>query len=357
MIRLPNCRLASGMLFPYLVSRREFLCLLTLAGANGDLELTIPEALKTPYKLNRLVIAASKDADAFDARSADAPFVFRHGHLFYMTYVGFDGEGYQTGLASSSDLTHWHKEGLILRRDSKNPVIRYNVALTWILRENEVISPGRLKKVKGRYLGAYHAYPKPGLEEGPAVIGLCWSTDLFHWQLEAPCLRPEDGQPWEHAGLYKACLFEYDGTYYLFYNAKDRPRDWHEQTGFASSVDLKNWVRSPANPVVRNGPAGSPDEKFASDPCVLRYGDQWAIFYYSLNARGVARELLALARDFRQPTKCKGFLIDVGPPGSVDSTYAHKPSVVFHQGVLYHFYCAVSPEYGRGISVAASRPM
>jgi predicted GH43/DUF377 family glycosyl hydrolase len=243
----------------------------------------------------------------------------------------------------------------ILGRDPKSPVTRHNVALTWILRENDVFSPGRLKKVHGRYLGAYHAYPKPGLEEGPAVIGLCWSSDLFHWQLEAPCLRPEDGRPWEYAGLYKACIIEYLDTYYLFYNAKDRAGNWQEQTGFASSVDLKNWVRFSGNPVVRNGPPGSPDERFASDPCVLRYGDQWAIFYYGLDARGVARDLLALGRDFRQVAKCRGFLIDVGPAGSVDSTYAHKPSVVFNNGVLYHFYCAVSPEYGRGISVATSR--
>jgi predicted GH43/DUF377 family glycosyl hydrolase len=357
MIQLPYCKLALGTLFPYLVSRRGFLCWLTLAGAKAGIELRIPDALRTPYKLNRLVVAASKEADAFDAQSADVPFVFCHGHRFYMTYVGFDGEGYQTGLASSSDLINWRKEGLILRRDPKSPVTRYNAALTWILRENDVFSPGRLKKVHGRYLGTYHAYPKPGLEEGAAVIGLCWSKDLFHWELEAPCLRPEDGQPWEHAGLYKACLFEYGGTYYLFYNAKDRAMNWQEQTGFASSVDLKNWVRFSGNPVLRNGPPGSPDERFASDPCVLRYGDQWAVFYYGLDARGVARDFVALAHDFRQVTKCEGFLIDVGPAGSVDSTYAHKPSLVFRHGALYHFYCAVSPEYGRGISVATSRPI
>ncbi|MGO8734498.1 MAG: hypothetical protein ACLQVM_17115 [Terriglobia bacterium] len=346
---------ASGTPFSYLATRREFLCLFALSSTHTSLELTIPEALKTPHKYNRLVVAASNKVGEFDAQFADAPFVFRHGQSFYMTYIGFDGEGYQTGLASSSDLVHWHKEGVILGRDPKSPVTRHNVVLTWILRQNDVFSPGRLKKVQGRYLGAYHAYPKPGLEEGPAVIGLCWSSDLFHWQLEAPCLRPEDGRPWEHAGLYKACIIEYLGAYYLFYNAKDRAGNWQEQTGFASSVDLKNWVRFSGNPVVRNGPPGSPDERFASDPCVLRCGDQWAIFYYSLDARGVARDLLALGRDFRQVAKCKGFLIDVGPAGSVDSTYAHKPSVVFNNGVLYHFYCAVSPEYGRGISVATSR--
>jgi hypothetical protein len=51
-------------------------------------------------------------------------------------------------------------------------------------------------------------------------------------------------------------------------------------------------------------------------------------------------------------------LIDTGPPGSVDETYAHKPSLIYHDGALYHFYCAVSgknPNEVRGISVARWR--
>ena len=52
-------------------------------------------------------------------------------------------------------------------------------------------------------------------------------------------------------------------------------------------------------------------------------------------------------------------LIDPGPAGSVDDDYAHKPSVITHDGTLYHFYCAVSgkwPNDIRGISVARSKP-
>jgi len=45
------------------------------------------------------------------------------------------------------------------------------------------------------------------------------------------------------------------------------------------------------------------------------------------------------------------------PPGSVDSKCAPKPSIIFRNGVLYHFCCAVSPENGRGISVATSQPV
>ena len=318
-----------------------------------------PDRLLTPYKYGRLVLSASGEPQAFDSRSVDCPFAFRHRGRFYMTYTGFDGTGYQTGLASSRDLIAWHKEGAILRRDPTSPVAKYNVSLNWILRENDIRSPGELKRARGRYLGVYHAYPEAGLEQGPAVIGLAWSTDLFHWTLDPPCLRPEDGAAWERGGLYKPCLVEDAGTYYLLYNAKDAAPRWREQTGVATSTDLKTWKRYAANPIIRNGPQGSPDERFASDPCVLRDGRQWALFYYGLDAKGAARDLLATSPDLFHADKCAQVLVDVGAPGSVDDRYAHKPSVIAHQGDLYHFYCAVTVQSGheiRGISVARSRP-
>lgn len=276
-----------------------------------------------------------------------------------MTYVGFDGTGYQTGLASSENLMDWKKEGCILRRDAANPITRYNIAMNWIVRENELRSPGRLKKIGGRFLGAYHAYPNAGLEEGPAVIGLCTSSNLRSWKVGGPILLPKDGADWERGGLYKPCLVQEGGTYYLFYNAKtDAARGWREQTGVATSADLKKWTRYDGNPIIGNGSAGSWDERFASDPCVLTSRGNWAFFYYGLAANGKARDLLAVGKDPFHPAKVDEIGIDVGNPCAVDSTYAHKPSVIFHDGALYHFYCAVSGKYPgevRGISVARSR--
>jgi predicted GH43/DUF377 family glycosyl hydrolase len=320
---------------------------------------------RTPYKFEKLVLAASAELDAFDRRTVDCPFAFHHDGRYYMTYVGWDGTGYQTGLATSADLVEWKKLGCILRRDPSSPVTRYNVAMNWIVRQNELRSPGELKKVRGQFLGVYHAYPNAGLEEGPAVIGLCWSDDLTKWEVEGPCLRPEDGADWESGGLYKPCLLEAGGTYYLFYNAKTKnlPREqgggWREQTGVATSTDLKTWRRYEGNPIIPNGPPGSRDERFASDPCVLLDGAHWVFYYYSYDKSGKARDLLALGNDAFHPTKVDEVMIDVGPPGSVDSTFAHKPSVLYHRGALYHFYCAVSgkwPNEVRGISVARSRP-
>ncbi|HEY3841097.1 MAG TPA: hypothetical protein VGL72_31215 [Bryobacteraceae bacterium] len=325
----------------------------------GAVDAARTSRYETPYKYAKLVLAASKEADAFDSRSVDCPFVFSHNSIFYMTYVGFDGVGYQTGLASSKDLVSWKKEGCILRRDPASPITRFNIAMNWIVRENALMSSGAARKVRGRFLGAFHAYPNSGYESGPAVIGLCWSDDLRSWELGDVVLRPEDGAEWERGGLYKPCLVEDRGTFYLFYNAKNAERRWREQIGVATSKDLKTWTRYRGNPIIPNGAAGSWDERFASDPAVLRDGRRWAFYYYSLDAKGKARDLLAIGENAFHAEKVDKILIDVGPPGSVDSTYAHKPSVVWGEGALYHFYCAVSGRYPnevRGISVARSRP-
>lgn len=336
------------------MTRRETLALLASPALAGE-----PSPYLTPYKYGKLVLAASPEAGAFDGRTVDCPFVFHHAGRFYMTYVGWDGTGYQTGLASSANLVDWRKEGCILKRDAASPITRYNIAMNWIVRQNELRSAGELRKVRGRFLGAFHAYPNAGLEEGPAVIGLCWSSDLLHWELGDVCLKPEDGAEWERGGLYKPCLLEYDGIYYLFYNAKTAGRSWREQTGVATSRDLKQWTRYAGNPILPVGGADSWDERFASDPCVLRNGAEWAMFYYGFDRKGKARDFLAVGRDPFHFRKVDAILIDVGPPGAVDSTFAHKPSVITHQGALYHFYCAVSGKYPdevRGISVARSRP-
>src|SRR5438105_3333894 len=231
-------------------SRRAFLRALALA-AGTSLADSVPArqatpskldlaVFRTPYKSGKLVLERSGVAGSFDARSVDCPFVFSAHARFYMTYVGYDGIGYQTGLAESRDLVHWQRAGLILPRDPADPVSRYNMALMCILRDEALESSAPLKKVDGRYLGAWHAYPLQGYEAGPAVIGLAWSEDLHRWRRTDAILRPEDGAPWERGGLYKPYLVESGGIYYLFYNAKNNlERGWIEQTGLATSKDLK----------------------------------------------------------------------------------------------------------------------
>jgi predicted GH43/DUF377 family glycosyl hydrolase len=198
-----------------------------------------------------LVLAPSYQAGQFDSHLVDVPFLFRHEGRFGMTFVGWDKVGYRTGLAWSDDLIHWEKEGMILDRGPRNSVNEFNIALTCILRDNDLFGSGELKKVGGRYVGTYHSYPASGYESGPAAIGLCFSEDLRHWEIQQPCLLASEGAEWERFGLYKSWLMEHDGVYYIFYNAKNRAEwPWLEQTGVARSHDLAHWERYEGNPVM-----------------------------------------------------------------------------------------------------------
>jgi hypothetical protein len=189
------------------LTRRGFVALSSMAVASkACAQSAAPRSLETPFKLNRLVLGPSNTPGAFDEKSVDCPFVFRHDGLWYVTFVAFDGQGYQTGLASSTDLITWKNLGCILKRNSAVPMLKYNIAMNWILRENDLGSEGNLIKVHGQYVGAFHAYPNEGYESGAAVIGLAYSKDLLHWTVGPPVLHAEDGAAWERGGLYKPCL-------------------------------------------------------------------------------------------------------------------------------------------------------
>ncbi|GGA55450.1 hypothetical protein GCM10011507_03390 [Edaphobacter acidisoli] len=374
-------------------TRRQFLRNTTLASATAAIAPRFALAaqdeiapFRTPYKYPELLLKGTGRKADFDSISVDDPIVFHAEGAFHMLYIGFDGTGYQTGLATSTDLLHWKRTALVGPRNPASKYTKYNLALSSILRNKQLRSNGEAIRINGRYLGAWNAYPSAGYEEGAAVIGLAWSDDLLHWQLTDPVLYPQDGAPWEHGGLYRPDLMLDRGTYYLYYNAKTDPLPksagggWHEQTGAATSTDLKTWARYRGNPILRNGQRGSAtypksnplyslnpptpdarDSRFASNPFVVQNGCDYAMFYFGFGYQrpGRACELLALGADPVTFVKVPEVLIDTGAPGSIDETFAHKPSVITHEGALYHFYCAVSgkwPNEVRGIAVARSKP-
>jgi predicted GH43/DUF377 family glycosyl hydrolase len=373
-------------------TRRRFLrnaAISAVAPAASHLALAASDEIApfhTPYKYPKLILSPTGRKGDFDERSVDDPIVFYANGAFQMLYIGWDGIGYQTGLATSTDLLHWTRTALVAPRDPASKYTKYNLALSSILRNKQLRSSGEAIKVDGKYIGAWNAYPSAGYEEGAAVIGLATSDDLLHWQLNDPILRPQDGAPWEHGGLYRPDLMLDRGTYYLYYNAKtdtlpnSEGGGWHEQTGVATSTDLKTWTRYRENPILHNGPRGSAtypatnpisstqpptpdarDSRFASNPFVVQNGCDFAMFYFGFAYQhpGRACEMLALSVDPYSFVKVPEILIDTGAPGTIDETFAHKPSVITQEGILYHFYCAVSGKYPsevRGIAVARSKP-
>lgn len=302
----------------------------------------LAQSLRPSAKSGELLIAPTHRAGDWNSHGVDCPFVFRaHGRLG-MTVVGWDGRGYQTGLAWH-DGRRWSEPTLVFPRDPSSPHRRHNAALTAVLRDTDLYGSGELTAIDGWYYGTYHAYPDAGYEEGSAIIGFVRSRDLTSWEEVGDILRPEDGGAWERGGLYKSFLLRHDDRFWLFYNAKDQTTGrWIEQTGAAVSDDLTSWQRVSDAPLLPVGASGAPDDRFASDPFVLRAPDgTWVMFYFGLRAGGQAVDLYATSPDLVTWAKSPDILVEPGPPGAIDDWHAHKPAVIRSGDRLEHYYCAV----------------
>ena len=145
----------------------------------------------------------------------------------------------------------------------------------------------------------------------------------------------------------------------MFYNAYGTS-DQCEQIGLATSRDLKNWKEHPKNPLLRRGdPEKDRDHRIIGDPWIMKHGDTWEMYYFAFDGEH-ARECLATSADLVHWTKSPlNPIMDVGPEGSYDAIHCHKPCIIEHDGVVYHFYTAVGTDnegrHTRAIALATSK--
>ena len=71
------------------------------------------------------------------------------------------------------------------------------------------------------------------------------------------------------------CIRHADGHFYLMYTEHGTPR-WFFETWMARSRDLKDWVMSPANPLLTPGPN---EDINTSDPDVVEYRGKTYLYY------------------------------------------------------------------------------
>lgn len=64
--------------------------------------------IKTPFKYG--IVFQHPDT----TKLIDSPTIFRDNEMWHMTYIVFDGQGYETWLAESTDLLHWESKGKLL---------------------------------------------------------------------------------------------------------------------------------------------------------------------------------------------------------------------------------------------------
>ena len=119
------------------------------------------------------------------------------------------------------------------------------------------------------------------------------------------------------------------------------------------SKDLIHWIRYGQEPVIGNGEERQ--QGISGDPQIVKIGNVWGMFYFGAFWKPKAFDTFACSYDLVNWTKWTGpHLIEPSEPW--DTQYAHKPWVLKHDGVVYHFYCAVGSE-GRVIALATSQRM
>ena len=210
------------------------------------------------------------------------------------------------------------------------------------------------------YLGG----AKDGYETDPLSTGVAWTDDpsaVKQWTRCAgnPVLQSSDpaARAFERATIYKHFTVEdpsraCGGRFVNFYNAADKVSH-REAIGMAVSDDMLHWRRVGDVPVIENGDPKK--HSISGDPMFRRIGDLWVMFYFGYQWRpGGAFDTFACSYDLKHWTKWDGEPL-IKPSADFDRVHAHKPWVLKHDGVVYHYYCAVGSK-GRGIALATSSP-
>ena len=316
----------------------------------ADAMQRVYEEAKTPFK-HGIVVRPEPGL------LVDCPSVYRHGDRWHMMYVCMNKVGYETHLAESADLLAWKPLGKILRfRDGTWDA---NQAAGYVaLQDHAWGGSYRLQPYDGKYWLSYIGGALKGYETDPLAVGIAWTDDPSRpaeWtRLEKPVLTRDqpDVREFEKLTQYKSnIVWDKDASlgypFVMYYNGKKDSGT--ERIGMAVSKDMRTWLRYGKGPVIDNG------RGISGDPQVVRMGDVWVMFYFGAFWKPNAFDTFACSYDLVTWTKWTGpHLVEPSEPW--DRQYAHKPWMVKHDGVVYHYYCAVG-DAGRTIALATSKDL
>ena len=316
------------------------------------------EEISTPYKFGLVLLPPDP------SKKVDCPSVFREAGRWYMTYLVYDGRGYETWLAASSDLLSWIPVG---------PIISFSDSADWddnqkagyvALQEMEWGGGYTWQQYDGKTWMSYFGGSSRGYEAGVLSIGMAFTEEdptLSHeWQrLEKPVLSPKDPDVrwWENSTMYKSSVI-WDRRrltghpFVMYYNARGdslNPQRGAERIGMAVSDDMVHWKRYGTDPVIDH------HRGISGDAVIQKMGDLYVMFYFGAfwEGRSGAFNRFACSYDLVHWTDWDGPDL-IAPSESYDAVFAHKSSVIKFEGTVYHFYCAVDRDQNRGIALAAS---
>lgn len=361
MNKLTNLTLAALLLAPLLASHAAE------ATTTQEIDRQTLDKWSAPYRgwhyQPEHVIPEKPGIKGFpNVHMTDVPTVFQipGEKKWHMTFIGFDGNGYQSFVAESDDLVNWGNMRLAMGFGKLGEFdFGGRVLGAYLYEDYDIKAPRMLKKRNGRYWSLYGAYPRQGgYELIPGYEGVACSEDGITWRRaqDEPILSvfQKDCAAWEKDCIYQPWLLEHEGRFYNLYNAKGKV----EQLGLAFSEDLLSWKRYEKSPVIPVGLKGGYNDQFSADGKIFRDGDHWTCFFFGVG-KGSAHIMIAFSRDLLHWTVDPAPLYKAGGnPSGLDQKYAHKISLVYNpkNETFYLYYCAVGNK-GRGIGLITSKQL
>jgi predicted GH43/DUF377 family glycosyl hydrolase len=317
--------------------------------------------IKTPYKYGLIMVPTD------NSYKMDCPSIFRKGDKWYMTYLIFEGRGYETWLAESDDLLNWKHLGKVMSFSKDSTEWDVNQKAGYIALQDPTWGGSyEWETYNDKYWMSYFAGNTTGYEAGILSMGMAYTEDLpttahEFKRLPNPVLKPTDSiaKWWDNSTMYKSSVIrdiqkETGHEFIMYYNARGdsiNPAKGAERIAMAVSNDMKHWERYGDKPLINH------HKGISGDAYIQRINDTWVMFYFGAFWTGWdqgAFNRFAVSNDLINWTDWEGEnLIESSEP--YDNMFAHKSFVVKHDGVVYHYYCAVNKAGQRGIAVATSK--
>lgn len=310
------------------------------------------EEIKTPYKYGLVLVPENQD------KMVDSPSIFWHEDSWYMIYIVYDGHGYETWIAQSDDLLNWMTQGKIMSF-TENTWDANQKAGYVALQDYTWGGSYEVEKYDDKYWMSYLGGASEGYEAGILGIGMAYTdslTSVKEWKsLPRPVMLPEDEDArwYDNMTIYKSTVIHDKNKtlghpFVMYYNAKSIEAHNAERIAMAVSDDMEHWTRYGKEPAIDHNTG------ITGDAFITRMDDIWVMFYFGAFWKPGAFERFACSYDLKNWTVWEGDDL-ISSSESYDSRFAHKPFVIKHNNIVYHFYCAVDSNDNRGIALATSK--
>jgi predicted GH43/DUF377 family glycosyl hydrolase len=256
------------------------------------------------------------EGETWDNTSIISSWVIKDGDRYVMWYSANNGDSWGVGRAISFDGINW-------TRDPPTPVLttgpdQYDSVYIWgscILTED----------------GGYRQYYTGADESNIWTINMATSPDGVNWAKYDgnPVLTP--GPSCDFVG--DPCVIEDGETYRIWYTCLNRTVG-HYEIEHATSPDGIAWTKHPSNPVLIPSDDG-PDAFSVRDPCVIRIGDTYEMWY-----RGITKDWTichATSSDGVQWIRNPDNPVLTGEPGAWDEK-VWFPSVIREDDIYRMWY-------------------